>query len=90
MNELDKGQAKLTDFQGKELFKVEYSITFTTTLRSVKRGFPPVVNVEAQVAYIRALDGKEIPPGEYLLEREIEINRVKRSFVGWHVLSWPP
>ena len=92
MQEVDEGRAKLTSLAGitgSGGTDVAYSIVFTTTLRTVRPGFPPVADLKANVHYIRAVDGSSIPEGEYLLHREHEINRVKNLGFSWHVLSWP-
>jgi hypothetical protein len=90
MDELAEGRAKLKDCYNNELFEVEYSIRFRTTLQFMRTGSSPVAKTKAEVRYIRALNGNAIAPGEYLLERDPEINRVKNlGGDSWHVLSWP-
>lgn len=86
--EVDAGRAKLKGLTVQGEFDVEYKITFTHSLEMVRAGFPPIQRSSADVAYIRSVDGRQIPQGEYLLERPSEINRVS-NVVGWHVLSWP-
>ena len=84
----DEGRAKLRGLTSPLLFYVEYSITLHTWLAHVRSGFPPVERLSAAVNYVRSIDGKAIPPGQYLLERPTEIDRLAH-LSGWHLLSWP-
>jgi len=84
------GRGKLrstSDVPPKE-FEVEYSFEFEVEMRTVRSGLPPVPKHSARVLYLRAVDGKAIPQGEYILEAESEYHRVKNLGANnWHYLA---
>lgn len=90
MREIDEGRAKLKGLTVHGEFDVKYKLVYCSRLEQERAGYPPVRRFEATVEYIRSLDGRRMPPGEYLLERESEVNRLKNIGANtWHVLSWP-
>jgi len=69
MTERDEGRATLKalspgTFEG----QVEYLIIHRTAMRDNQYGLPPVTETSSSVEFIRSIDGRQIPQGEYLLE----------------------
>jgi hypothetical protein len=70
MEERKQGRGKLrpaSTGSGNE-FEVFYDIGFTTILRAVRPGFPPVAKVKAIIYSLIAGPGTAIPEGDYILE----------------------
>ncbi|QNI32541.1 hypothetical protein H7849_00460 [Alloacidobacterium dinghuense] len=89
MEELHEGQAKLTGLcNASETFDVVYSISFRFELQNRHAGLPCMAFKSASVNYVQSIDGRNIPTGEYLLEREHEINKVENIGI-WQMMSWP-
>lgn len=86
-----EGRGTLTSkFFPNSVFDVEYSITFLPVIQTLPSAPHVQAMVKNVVHYIRDLNEKDIPNGEYYLEREadgaVETTRLSKTRQGWNVL----
>jgi hypothetical protein len=92
MDDHQEGKGTLTSkYFPDTVFEVEYSITFWLGIQQIASA-PRIMAKQADVVhYVRSIDGREIPNGEFELSRSAdgttEFTRMRKTPQGWITLT---
>lgn len=84
-----KGELRCGDPLSKDYIEASYHIVINTSMREVRRGFPPVSQATATIHLIQPVDNSIIlEPGVYYLKTHNEILKMKNlGGAIWRMLS---